>query len=155
MRDMSPHVDLDPDDTERRECARLRNPGLITFCEARFGDLQIQIDDSYVLSSVSIGSSGSVSGLSDCGPAGRFAGWRTRQGWATGAGSYEVTPSEVNGMVPGTADGSFEGQHLRCGSRIAGQAVPGSWRRLTSIPGGRCEVCSPPTVRQFRWCFCR
>jgi len=30
---------------ERRECARLRNPGLITFREARFGDLQIQIAD--------------------------------------------------------------------------------------------------------------
>ena len=28
---------------ERRECARLRNPRLITFREARFGDLQIQI----------------------------------------------------------------------------------------------------------------
>jgi len=28
-------------------------------------------------------------------------------------------------MVPGTAGGSFEGQHLRCGSRFAGQAVPG------------------------------
>jgi hypothetical protein len=28
---------------ERRERARLRNPGLITFREARFGVLQIQI----------------------------------------------------------------------------------------------------------------
>jgi hypothetical protein len=33
-------------------------------------------------------------------------------------------------MVPGTADGSFEGQYLRCGSRIAGQAVPGVLGRL-------------------------
>src|SRR5215510_4431810 len=32
--------------TDRRECARLRNPRLITFREARFGDLQIQIADS-------------------------------------------------------------------------------------------------------------
>jgi hypothetical protein len=28
-------------------------------------------------------------------------------------------------MGPGTAGGSFEGQHV-CGSRLAGQAVPGS-----------------------------
>ena len=40
-------------------------------------------------------------------------------------------------MVPGTADGSFEGQRLRCGSRIAGQAVPGV---LAWLAGSGAEV---------------
>jgi hypothetical protein len=33
---------------------------------------------------------------------------------------------QAGGGGPGTADGSFEGQH-GCGSRLAGQAVPGVW----------------------------
>src|SRR5215813_1720088 len=29
--------------------------------------------------------------------------------------------------VPGAADGSIQGQHVGCGSRLAGQAAPGVW----------------------------
>jgi hypothetical protein len=46
---------------------------------------------------------------------------------ATKAGSYEVTPSGLWEKGPGAADGSLEGQHLGCGSRIEGQAAPGVW----------------------------
>jgi hypothetical protein len=34
-----------------------------------------------------------------------------------------------HGVGPGAAGGSFEGQHV-CGSRIVGQAAPGSWCQL-------------------------
>ena len=55
------------------------------------------------------------------------AGLRTRQGRSTQVreSSYEVTPSKAE-RGPGTADGSLAGQH-GCGSRLAGQAVPGVW----------------------------
>src|SRR5215470_2949550 len=65
---------------------------------------------------------------------GLVAGLRTRQGGATGAGSYEVTSSRSWG--PGTAGGSLAGQQ-GCGSRIEGQAVPGSLRALA---GRRAQV---------------
>jgi hypothetical protein len=41
------------------------------------------------------------------------------------AGFYQVTKFSSFGKVPGTAGGSFEGQHV-CGSRLAGQAAPGA-----------------------------
>jgi hypothetical protein len=50
----------------------------------------------------------------------------------TGKGRSGVEGKLLSGHVaskvvgPGTAGVSFEGQHV-CGSRFAGQAVPGSW----------------------------
>src|SRR5215510_14898243 len=50
---------------------------------------------------------------------------KTGRGRSRGrASSYQVTLSRPRG--PGTAGGSLAGQH-GCGSRIEGQAAPGSW----------------------------
>ena len=56
--------------------------------------------------------------------AGGVAGLRTRQGWATKAGSYEVTPSR-SGRRPGGGRRIVRRPAPGCGSRLAGQAAPG------------------------------
>lgn len=52
-------------------------------------------------------------------------GLRTRQGWATRAGSYEVTPSR-SGRGPGAADGSLEVLRIPCGDVPVGMKI-GLW----------------------------
>jgi hypothetical protein len=56
----------------------------------------------------------------------RVASWRTRQGWATWAGSYEVTRQRVRQVIRGAADGSLAGQHQRVRQPIRGSGRPRS-----------------------------
>src|SRR5689334_19168023 len=65
---------------------------------------------------------------------GLVAGLRTRQGGATRAGSYEVTSSRSRGPGDGRR---IVSRPAGCGSRIEGQAVPGS---VAALAGRRAQA---------------